>query len=148
MQIIEQDILDVKYGIIGHQAGLQGDMGAGLALQIKSRWPEVYNRYRKALRGRYLHLGAVQLINISHGLYVANLVGHDNYGMGVRHVDYRALASALSKLVLLRDGFTPPLPVYLPYKLGCGLAGGNWDVVEQIIMNTIPSAIICRKVRD
>ena len=38
--------------------------------------------------------------------------------------------------------------VYIPYKIGCGLAGGNWNIVEKMIYevfdNTNVTCFICK----
>lgn len=38
--------------VICHQVNCQGVMGAGLAKQIRIRWPEVYVDYKKLLKTR------------------------------------------------------------------------------------------------
>lgn len=43
-----------------------------------------------------------------------------------------------------KSGKAHNLPVYIPYKIGCGLAGGNWETVCQIIQKTVPDAIIVK----
>jgi len=35
--------------------------------------------------------------------------------------------------------------VYIPYKIGCDLAGGDWNIIEKIIEEDFPDAIIVRK---
>jgi len=37
-------------------------------------------------------------------------------------------------------------PTYFPYKMGCGLGGGNWDEYRALIGRHFPEAIIVRKV--
>jgi len=39
MRVLKGDILTVKKGYVCHQVNIQGIMGAGLALQIKNKWP-------------------------------------------------------------------------------------------------------------
>lgn len=40
------NLLDVKSGILCHQVNCVGVMGAGIALQIKGKWPEVFKQYK------------------------------------------------------------------------------------------------------
>jgi len=35
-------------------------------------------------------------------------------------------------------------PIYLPHGIGCGLGGGDWKIVEGIIRDAVPDAIIVR----
>ena len=44
------DILSVTKGIITHQFNCQGVMGCGIELQIRQKWPEVYQRYKAFAR--------------------------------------------------------------------------------------------------
>ncbi|MFY7932387.1 MAG: macro domain-containing protein [Microcystis aeruginosa] len=129
-------------GIIAHQVNLQGKMGAGLALQIRRRYPAVFDRYQQAYRQGQLQLGQIQLIPVNDALYVVNLPAQTDYGIDWRQTDYDALARCLTGLadVSRQLNLTP----HLPHGLGCGLAGGDWRVVCGLILRHCPEAIVCR----
>jgi hypothetical protein len=111
-------------------------MGAGLAKQIARKYPKVKRAYIQAHKKDELTLGSCQLVNVSPELYVANLAGQDNYGTSTVQTDYDALRESLQKLgVMNKDA----LPIYIPYKLGCGLAGGDWDTVLSILEEELVS---------
>jgi len=135
------NILDVKSGIIVHQVNTQGKMGAGLALQIRKAYPGAYELYKCACSDGRLELSKTQLIQLSPELYLANLAGQGTYGTGL-HTDYPSLGKALDAVYKIAQGIG--LPVFLPYRIGCGLGGGDWNVVEEIIIKHCPSAIICK----
>ena len=151
---IKYNLLDIQYGAIllrrrfaiAHQVNCMGVMGAGLALQIRDRWPEVYRKYRKYCNpeagDNQLRLGSVQILKVGDNLFVANLAGQYNYGCGQQHTDYDALRTCLTKLSSWAASAS--LPVYLPYKMGCNLGGGDWETVSQIISECCPAAIICK----
>lgn len=139
MKIINGNILDTKKGIICHQINCKGVMGAGLALQIRNRWIHVYNDYRKYYLADNLKLGFIFLTQVTDGLFVANLCGQDDYRGKRPLTDYDALRSCFEQLSTIKN-----ISVYIPYGIGCGLAGGNWKTVEQIISETIPNAIIVK----
>jgi hypothetical protein len=101
-------------------------MGAGLAKQLASKFPIVKQKYKEAYKKGEVTLGSTQLIHISTSLYVANLAAQYNYGTDKIQTDYNALKECLSKL-------PKNLPIYIPYKLGCGLAGGDWKKVSKIL---------------
>ena len=127
--------------VIGHQTNCLGVMGAGIAKQIKAKNPELfkaYVRYCKKNPDAHIILGTVQMIPTDDGSQmVANIFGEYSFCESVapyneggkpRHTDYDALKEALHRLrtwMVLNDKTT----VGLPYKLGCGLAGGDWDGV-------------------
>jgi O-acetyl-ADP-ribose deacetylase (regulator of RNase III) len=139
---INQDILDVSEGIICHQVNTLGLMGAGLALRIRTKWPKVYNEYMASVP----KLGHGQLIKVNNDLYVANLAAQDSISYTGKIVTkYGSFQHCLQRLynVLLKKNLLE-LPVLFPYKIGCGLAGGDWNVVEKIIEQEFPNAIICK----
>lgn len=142
MQVITADILSMESGIIGHQVNCRRVMSAGLAKQVKSKFPQVFTSYSKHCSATCL--GKVQAIRVSDELVIANLFAQLNYGTSSRQTDYDAMRSCLTKLVEYRDSHFPNLPIYLPFGIGCGLAGGDWDVVSQMIEEIIPDAILCK----
>lgn len=139
--IIQCNLLTIKNGIIGHQVNCKGVMGAGLALQIKNAYPEAFELYKKACMDGRLTLGKMQLIQLTDNLYLANLAGQDGYGKGLQ-TNYDALKKALISLHELNQilGSVP----YLPYNMGCGLAGGDWSIVEDLIYEHCPRTYICK----
>lgn len=127
MAVFIMDILDVPEGIIAHQVSDSGVMGAGLALQIRNKYPQVYDAYRCAKLG----LSDVQLVEINQDLYVANICGQHGTGGYGQRTNYAALDVALFQLN--RRARDLNLNVYFPYGMGAGLGGGNWNRIESII---------------
>lgn len=130
--------------VIGHQTNCLGVMGAGIAKQIKAKNPELFKAYNHLCKDvtkspdPHSLLGKVQILKTDDGKqYVANIFGEYSFCESVapfeeggkpRHTDYDALKEALHRLhtwLVLEDKET----VGIPYKLGCGLAGGDWDGV-------------------
>ncbi len=136
------DITTVTNGIICQQVNCQGVMGAGLAKTIKDKWSKVFTNYRKYYKAA--KLGQIQIIKVDDELYVANFFAQDRYGRDKQHTDYEAFASCLLKLRLIHKQY-PGKQIYFPYKIGCGLAGGSWSVIKELIETIIPEAIICKK---
>jgi hypothetical protein len=141
--LIDQDILDVERGIIVHQCNAKGVMGAGLALAIKNKYPMAYKNYRWSYENGALTLGGVQFVEVKAGIVVCNLIGQNGYGRVGMFTDYTAVRNGLELVKIYSD--ETKLQVYIPYKMSCGLAGGDWNILLQIIDETIPAAIICRK---
>lgn len=147
---INRDILKAKNGIICQQVNCQGKMGKGLALAIEEKWPIVKEKYLKVfkvLKPEQL-LGRVQVVEVDKckHLFVANLFSQFDYGNDPKTVytNYMALCSAFLKLGMKY----PNEQIYIPYKIGCGLAHGDWVKVEKIINGVFcdkQKAFICRK---
>lgn len=137
------DLLSVVTGIICHQVNCQGVMGAGLAKALKEKYPSIFPSYQKYCKLGQFRPGMVQFCRVADQLYVCNMAGQDRYGTRTRQTDYDALASCLAKLHTksVEIGLTP----YIPFKMGCGLAGGNWSIVSQLIKQHCPNAVILTK---
>ena len=113
--------------IICHQVNCKGVMGAGLAKQVRDKWPVVFSEYKKICG--HDKLGDFQMVQVAPQLYVANLFGQLNFGRDKRQTNYAALTAALFGAMKEHPGAT----FRVPYGLGCGLAGGNWETVLNII---------------
>lgn len=113
--------------IICQQVNCRGVMGAGLAKQIRDKWPIVFNEYKKICGTD--KLGDSQTVQVAPQLYVVNLFGQLNYGRDKRQTNYAALAAAIFGAMKEHPNAT----FRIPYDLGCGLAGGNWVTVLNLI---------------
>lgn len=139
MRTVHGDILKVDHGIICHQVNCRYTMGAGLAAQIRRKYPRHYGDYIS----RIPHLGGLYITQINSDLYVVGIYGQDGYGRDKQYTQYPALEKGLAAVAKLGKEYN--LPVYLPYGIGCGLAGGDWNIVSEIIDKTIPDAIVIKK---
>lgn len=131
--------------VLAHQTNCLGAFGKGLALQIKQKYPKVYETYRthcKSQKDAHILLGTVQYVPTDDGTQtIANLFGEYSFcesiapyeeGGKPRHTDYDALKECLHRLhtwLVLNDKET----CGVPYCIGCGLAGGSWSIVHQML---------------
>jgi len=137
MNIVEQDILTIREdAVICHQVNCIGVMGGGLALQVREQYPDAYDVYKAKDDWR---LGDCQIVHVGNEIYIANLAGQKNIGTGLQ-TDYKALAQALRVARDFADA--NELELALPYMMGCGLAGGNWDIVSDMIEQIAPNATV------
>ena len=148
------NLLDVTHGVIAHGVNCQGVMGSGVAKCVRDKYPHVYYGYRSRClltEGKEL-LGQVQLLSGTYSagtqvyppdelLVIANCFTQDRYGIDKRHVNYEAIAQCFAKL----NNRVPNMydcTLHIP-KIGAGLAGGDWNVIEAIINSEYKSEIIC-----
>lgn len=140
--LLEQDKVD----IICHQTNCKGVMGAGIALQIKKKYPEVFYKYRTycANMGTNL-LGKTLFVNCKDGKVVANLFGQNDFSSCRIQTDYAALEKSIATLAKIAT--KAKKSVGFPYLIGCGLAGGDWKIVNKIIekyfLNSEVECYIC-----
>lgn len=149
MRQITGDILDQKYGIIGHQVNCQLIMGAGVAKQIREKYPRAFTEYQAVMAnvGMKRRLGKCQIVEVRRGkLYIAHLFGQYHYvPRTVQHTDYNALTIAMRQMVAWRNKVMgKDFPIFLPVGMGCGLGGGQWAVVSGLIRSVIPDATLVK----
>ena len=142
--ITEGNILSIERGLIVHQCNCRGVMGAGLAKQIKEKWPIVYNSYKKFIKeenGNVSNLlGEVQFIGVTKEIWVANLFGQDNFGRkkDVVYTSYSAHSKAWKMIQLARNTSNVLENVYAPFYIGSGLANGDWKRIHKIAEKYVP----------
>lgn len=113
-----------KFDVICHGANCKQLMGVGIALQIKNKYPVAYEIDRNDTRGPLQRLGDMTILK-NEDLTVVNLYTQYNPG---NNLNYTALRLGLFKV---NQKFTNK-KIGLPL-IGCGIAGGNWPKVRQII---------------
>lgn len=127
------DILNAKENLILQQVNCRGVMGSGLAKQIADKWPCVKQSYQIMCNNAipYDLLGKIHSVQISKDRYVVNVFGQLNYGRNknVVYTDYNALRKAFESITLRY----PDKTIAIPYKFGCGLANGDWNIVFKLI---------------
>lgn len=138
IKIVNGDLLQSNLPLIAHQTNCLGVMGAGIAKAIKNKWNSVYTQYVDICKNfKYSKdlLGKCQICVTGEFpiKFVANLFGEYSFTESVapfenRHTDYNALKKALLNLKAFCED-EEVTEVGIPYKLGCGLAGGDWDGV-------------------
>ena len=136
---VKGDLLEGYCDCICHQVNCQGRMGFGVAKQIRERYPEVYEtylrRYQKHCDNRYEPLlGTIDVVYIHNNdnvTAVINMYSQDGYGRdGKRYTSYDAFADALHEIrQVIPEGYK----IGFPKNIGCGLGGGNWNVISALI---------------
>ncbi|MGG4439300.1 macro domain-containing protein [Brevibacillus fortis] len=133
VQVIPGNILEAKENIIVQQVNCMGVMGAGLAKQIRAKYPSVYTEYKQLCEqyadAREDLLGQVLLCQVGEGKYMANLFAQLGYGKKGVYTKYDMLQKGLEEVLSLAK--KENLTIAIPYGIGCGLAGGDWDVVSK-----------------
>lgn len=135
---VKGNLLDSDCDVICHQVNCQGVMRSGIAKQIRERWPKVYetyrNRYDRQLRSLSpldSLLGIVDMVHIGNNKWVFNMYAQHRYGYdGKRYTSYEAFADCLEQI---RYRTMPEETIGFPKNIGCGLGGGNWNVISALI---------------
>lgn len=137
--------------VLVHVCNDIGGWGAGFVLALSRRWKAPEQAYRAWAKGEGdlpFELGQVQFVEVEPRLWVANLVGQ----RGVRRsrkgeppVRYDAIRDGLTHVrAFAREHGAS---VHMP-RIGAGLAGGDWTVVESIIRKELADQGVAVTVYD
>jgi O-acetyl-ADP-ribose deacetylase (regulator of RNase III) len=167
MKYLDGNLLDLaeqgKYDLIVHGANCHNTFGAGIAFQIKNRYPKAYLADQMTQAGDKDKLGKFTQAHVSgfkskpnpdktiKGLHnkaynFTVINAYTQYGFlprNVVNVDYDAIENVFKQIKLLYD-MNPQAPCRIGIPMiGAGLAGGEWDLIEEIIDNIGFSDLTC-----
>jgi O-acetyl-ADP-ribose deacetylase (regulator of RNase III) len=149
------DVLTANVPFIAHGVNCLGTMGAGIAKQLAAKWPASELKYREYV---YKH---TELLGKSLATYeqedkkvLFHLFTQLDVGTETRKLNYGALGRCFSELnntlKTMKEfdehmekettGETISIPnatVAIP-RIGAGLAGGDWLLIEEIINGCTP----------
>lgn len=140
------DLLHSDCNVICHQTNCRGVMGAGIALQIRRAYPRAYEKFLDYHQKGYDKLGNIGICYTETAAgkpqYIVNLYSQEDYRpQGVCHTDYISFMKCLEKLkaqILHNERNVTPktkFKIGFPDHIGCGLAGGDWDIIKGIILD-------------
>ena len=126
--------------VIAHQCNCFCNMGSGIAPQIAKRYPGAEAVDSATIKGDSDKLGTFTRAIVSRNVngetiddgIVYNLYGQYGYGGARVNTKYESLKQAMQKMQQdLKDENNEGI-IGLPL-IGCGLGGGDWEVVSKII---------------
>lgn len=136
--------------IVAHICNDIGRWGKGFVLALSKRWPEPETVFKQAfLHKENCALGDVQFVPVTPQITIANMVAQ--HGIVVKGqiaappIRYEALEIALAKVAgaALERNATVHMP-----RIGCGLAGGRWEIIEPIIEKQLVARYVAVVVYD
>jgi O-acetyl-ADP-ribose deacetylase (regulator of RNase III) len=159
MKIIEGDLIELArkghFDVITHGCNCFCTMGAGIAVPMKQNFkcdafPMEHPKYKGDINklgtidyltitlviDKPIKIGNLNLLAPDFGGFLLNVVNsYTQYHYGRNHadgkerpVDYDAISLCMRKINHIFEGKSIGLP-----KIGCGLAGGDWNTVREII---------------
>lgn len=152
MKIVQQDMTELSSGVLFHQVNCRGVMGGGIAYAFARKWPELEEKYRQLCEefncDKTRLLGKVWTYGVNKDLVIANVFGQGDVSRSERMTSYDATVNAFERIqrsvARTPNGMFARLPLYFPFKMGCGLGGGDWAIYSAIIDRYFPNAIICQ----
>lgn len=165
-QIIEKDILDLtnddlEYGkaVLLQQVNCQNEMDAGVAMAIDklarklfdASTVELYHRiyaqfFAHAKQAKKTRDTADLPVLATVGVFVFSFSQWNCGSDGKHYTDDQLLVKNIKNICKDHaiDYDTPYETVYIPYKIGCGLGGGDWDYIYNQIKD-IPNLVILKR---
>ena len=131
-----------NYDVIGHGCNCFHTMGAGIAPQVKKRFPQAYEADKRTAFGDEDKLGTISVSYeynpITHAfVFIVNCYtqfSSSSKSINEPAVDYNAVRNCMKEL----HKTFPNKKIGLPM-IGAGLAGGDWDVISEIIKEELPT---------
>jgi O-acetyl-ADP-ribose deacetylase (regulator of RNase III) len=124
--------------IIVHICNDIGGWGKGFVMAISKRWKKPENQYREWFKSKDgFELGKVQFVQVEEDLWVANLIGQHKINKdenGNAPIRYDAIEDGLKEVASFAKENNAS--VHMP-RIGCGLAGGKWEMIEPIILQRL-----------
>lgn len=134
---IKGDLLETPCDVIAHGVNCQNVMGSGVARVLFEKWPIVKEAYHQHFleydpgEDGINFLGTIQdfMVNGEYGFI--NCFTQQYFGPAdKKYVSYDAIYDCFKQIADIYDEVAIP-------RIGCGLAGGNWEIVKRIINDAV-----------
>ena len=137
MKVIKGDLISLfqngEFDVIVHGCNAHCTMGSGIARSIREAYPIAYEVDCQTKKGDRSKLGSFTVASVVNPMnkeaqYIINAYTQYDYNPRVLQVDYKALRRCFKNIKSAYSGKRIAYPA-----IGCGLAGGDWNVVSKII---------------
>jgi O-acetyl-ADP-ribose deacetylase (regulator of RNase III) len=134
VKYIKGDLFATDCEIIAHGVNCRNAFGSGVASTVSRIYPKAKSMYHEKYDEEGWRLGDVQFVLQNNDKYIANCATQDNFGYsGHCNADYPAMRVCMEKIKAFakHKGLSIAMP-----KIGAGLAGGDWNIIEKILEQT------------
>jgi hypothetical protein len=131
--IKEGDLFSAPDGIICHQVDCKGVMERGIAKTFKYVFPETYKIYKDICTHEKDLLGKNLFHTEATGKACCMFAQLDWRGHNVCNTNYAAFRECCKGIKSFVDFHRENYAINMPYKIGCGLGGGDWLIIKDIL---------------
>lgn len=131
---VQGDLFQADVGAIGHGCNCEGVMGAGIALQFRRRYPEMFREYRRLCVDGEFQIGS---------FFVWEAPGRTIYNLATQPTRGPTAAIAAIRTSVegsLRDASSRGLKALGLPRIGTGLGGLAWEDVSQVLSEVASSS--------
>ena len=128
------DLLKSDCQLIAHQVNVYGVMGGGIARQIAELYPGCEQKYHEYCNKHDFSFDRLQCKVYYHdngNIIIANIFSQMEAPKNGTLTDYEALKIGLKLTKQFAKKFN--LTIGIPHGIGCGIAGGDWNIVHNIL---------------
>jgi O-acetyl-ADP-ribose deacetylase (regulator of RNase III) len=118
--------------IVAHICNDLGKWGKGFVMAVSKKWETTRDQYLEWYNKNEAKLGEVQFIRVGSHITIANMIGQKGIKTGSNGspIRYDYLEQCFEKLRI--EAEKNQASIHMP-RIGCGLAGGKWPRVEELI---------------
>ncbi len=108
--------------------------GKGFVLALSKKWTEPKDVYQKMNQ----ELGTISFCIVEENICIINMIAQKGIYKqnGIPPIRYDALKACLQSVSNMLHNYIAKTSIHMP-RIGCGLAGGKWDIVENLIMECL-----------
>ena len=120
------NLFDSNVDALVQGCNTQGIMSAGIAVEFKKRFPDMYESYRQLCNNEMFILGSGQFYENPTTPHVINLATQESGGAHIRYIKHSL------KWIDEKHKEWGIESIAMP-RIGCGLGGLDWEIVQSII---------------
>ena len=135
--IKEGDLFSAPKGVICHQVNCKGNMGRGVAKTFREKFPHAFKQYVEychAFEGKDI-LGDVLIMREDpYNVDTCCMFAQDDwrgYGCNTDYAAFHQCCDEIKDYIYNTKEYN--YPINMPYNIGCGLGGGDWQIVYSIL---------------
>lgn len=125
------DVLNSGETMVVHGCNCFNTMGSGIARQVREEYHEAYLVDMMTVPGDVNKLGKFTTAVGKNGTRIINAYTQYHYSREKVNADYSAIEAALR---LVCETYPDQKVIAMP-KIGAGLAGGDWNIIEKILID-------------
>lgn len=123
--------------MITHICNDMGGWGKGFVVAISKRWKAPEQQYREWYKAQNeFQLGRVQFVSVEDDIEIANMIAQHGFKTTSKAIPIRYSELELCLQIVAQRATAQRATIHMP-RIGCGLAGGTWEQVEEIIKRTL-----------
>jgi O-acetyl-ADP-ribose deacetylase (regulator of RNase III) len=135
LELVEGNLLEAETDALVNTVNTEGVMGKGIALQFKTKFPEMYLAYRSACQNGEVQPGRMHVFQLGEGSQprlIINFPTKREWRSPSRMEDIESGLNALAQEIRIRAIRSIALPA-----LGCGNGGLGWSEVYPRIRDVL-----------